>query len=205
MKNLKFVAIILFMIAGYADATEVDNTGEVKAAVSVMTKPGYKALTWMELIQRKYNLNETQTKALADSKMPDPHLAQAAELAKLSNKPVEEILKMRLEQKMGWGQIAKQLNIHPGELGKAVSSLRKEQSDERKKERDEKKRAEKEKNEADKKAREEKRAADKKEREEKRAAEKKEHEEKREQQGKSEKAERPERKEHPSNGNKRDK
>ena len=63
-------------------------------------------------------------------------MAMAAQLAKSSNKPIEEILKMQAESKTGWGNLAKQLGVNPSELGQAVSSLKHERNAERKQSKD---------------------------------------------------------------------
>ena len=60
-------------------------------------------------------------------------------LAELSGKTKEEILKMRTEQKMGWGAIAKALGVPPKELGQAIRDDRKERKAQRKLEKNERK------------------------------------------------------------------
>lgn len=60
-------------------------------------------------------------------------------LAQLSGKSKEEILKMRTEQNMGWGEIAKALGIKPSELGQAIRNDRKEKNAQRKLKKDERK------------------------------------------------------------------
>lgn len=95
--------------------------------------PATAPASWSTLLQGKYNLTDAQAKSLVDSKLPDSEQAKVAQLAKSSGKTVDEVLKMRTEDKMGWGKIAKTLGVHPSELGKAVSDLRKEQNSERKK------------------------------------------------------------------------
>ena len=60
-------------------------------------------------------------------------------LAELSGKTKEEILKMRTEQKMGWGAIAKALGVPPKELGQAIRDDRKEGKAQRKLEKNERK------------------------------------------------------------------
>ena len=83
-------------------------------------------------VQSKYNLSEAQMKAMNDAGIKGPHLAMTAQLAASSGKPVEDIIKMRTEDKMGWGKIAKTLGVQPGEIGKSVSSLRHEANEDRK-------------------------------------------------------------------------
>ena len=90
-------------------------------------------------VQSKYNLSEAQMKAMSDAGIKGPHLAMTAQLAASSGKPVEDIIKMRTEDKMGWGKIAKTLGVQPGEIGKSVSSLRHEAKEDRKQMREERK------------------------------------------------------------------
>jgi hypothetical protein len=81
-------------------------------------KPGY-----TEQLKTRYNLTDDQLKALRDKGMNDSQITMAAQLAQSSNKPIDDIVKMRLEDKMGWGKIAKELGVHPGEIGKGISSM----------------------------------------------------------------------------------
>lgn len=64
---------------------------------------------------------------------------RVSRLAELSGKTKEEILKMRTEQKMGWGAIAKSLGVPPRELGQAIRNDRKERNAQRKLEKNERK------------------------------------------------------------------
>ena len=54
----------------------------------------------------------------------DNDQTRVSRLAELSGKTKEEILKMRTEQKMGWGAIAKALGVPPKELGQAIRADR---------------------------------------------------------------------------------
>lgn len=94
-------------------------------------------------LQKKYELTDAQMTTLKNSNLPQPHLTKVAELAKESGKSIDEILKMRVEQKMGWGKIAKELGVHPGRLGRGVAEMnhehRAEHKEERKKEQQERK------------------------------------------------------------------
>ena len=94
---------------------------------------------WHDEIQSKYELNDDEMKKLEDSGLNHAQQTKAAKLASSSGKSVEEVLKMRTEDKMGWGQIAKKLGVHPGALGKANKGLKK--SAERRAERAEKRTA----------------------------------------------------------------
>jgi hypothetical protein len=90
---------------------------------------------WVDATKEKYNLTDEQIKTMTDKGLTRPQLAIAAQLSKSSNKPLDEILKMRTEDKMGWGKIAKELGVSPSEIGHSVSDLRHKIRDERKEER----------------------------------------------------------------------
>lgn len=132
LKNL--VMVLLLVAFGQVNATET-------------APPPPTTHTWSQLLQNKYNLTDAQMKALTESKLGDSQMAKAAQLAKSSNKPIEEILKMQTESKTGWGNLAKQLGVNPSELGQAVSSLKHERNAERKQLKDLAKAERKEKNE----------------------------------------------------------
>ena len=68
------------------------------------------------------NLTDADRALLEQSKIPSSQYSKVTNLSKASGKSVDEILKMRLEQKMGWGKIAKELGVHPGTLGNGEGS-----------------------------------------------------------------------------------
>jgi hypothetical protein len=142
-------------------ATVAQETAAPAPAPAPATEPAaeVKPATYSELLQKKYSLTEAEVKSLNDSKLNNEHQAMAARLARSSGKTIDEVLKMRTEDKMGWGKIAKTLGVAPGELGKAVSEMNKERNAARKAEVAEKNRVRKEKRDAERKARDEARAA----------------------------------------------
>jgi|GEM_PF-4856506 len=74
-------------------------------------------------LKEKYNLTDDQLKALHDKGMNDSQITMAAALAKESGKSIDDIVKMRLDEKMGWGKIAKELGIPPKEIGQAIAAM----------------------------------------------------------------------------------
>jgi hypothetical protein len=131
MRSFSKILVSVLLVCSVQKVFAADASGTV--TVPAQTTPS--SSSWSSLLQKKYNLTDAQVKSLSDSKLPESEQAKIAQLAKSSGKTVDEVLKMRLEDKMGWGKIAKTLGVHPGELGKAVSDLRKEQNAEKKKER----------------------------------------------------------------------
>lgn len=142
MKSLvlnSIVCITLSISSVMAHAEETANPPLGPGSPAPAPAPAPSTETgWNSLLQKKYSLTDAQMQTLNDSKLPDSQKAQVAQLAKSSGKSIDEVLKMRTEDKMGWGKIAKTLGVHPGELGKAVSELKREQNRDRKKDRDSK-------------------------------------------------------------------
>ncbi|MCB0385682.1 MAG: hypothetical protein KDD43_09835, partial [Bdellovibrionales bacterium] len=74
---------------------------------------------------------EEQYSNLQNQGLKGNQIAIIGGLAKESGKSVDEVAKMRLEDKMGWGKIAKEIGVHPSTIGQSVSSLRREVKSER--------------------------------------------------------------------------
>lgn len=140
--NLNTIAVMTFVLAASGVRAE-DAAQSPTPAPAPVTSPATTDTatdnSWNGLLQRKYSLTDEQMQSLNNSKLPDSQKAQVAQLAKSSGKSIDEVLKMRTEDKIGWGKIAKTLGVHQGEIGKAVSEMKKERNAERKKDRDSKK------------------------------------------------------------------
>ncbi len=109
---------------------------ELAKEETALEESGKKA-EFISEVKTKYNLTDEQIKTMQDKGLTNPQLAMAAQLAQSSGKTLDEVLKMRVDDKMGWGKIAKVLGVHPGEIGKSVSSLRHEVNDKHKEDRKE--------------------------------------------------------------------
>lgn len=75
-------------------------------------------------LKEKYNLTDEQIKEMREKGMNDSQITIAAQLAKTSEQPVEKVVDMRINQKIGWGRIAQDLGVHPSEIGRGVSEMR---------------------------------------------------------------------------------
>jgi hypothetical protein len=129
-------------------------------------------------LKEKYGLTDQQLTGMKGQGLKGPEIAKAAELSKASGKSLDEVLKMRTEQKMGWGKIAKELGVDPGKIGHAVSDLNHERRDDRKERREERREDRKERRE-ERKARRESRREAREERRESRQERREERQEKR--------------------------
>lgn len=88
-------------------------------------------------LKEKYSLTDEQLKTMHDKGMNNQQITIAAQLSKSSGKTIEEVTKMRTEDKMGWGKIAKELGVAPKEIGQSVASMRHEVNEKRAEKREE--------------------------------------------------------------------
>ena len=119
---LSFLMVSLNTAVALAD-DETNTEANDDSTTTTENRP--KENKWHSEIQEKYNYSDEQMTTLNDSGLNHAQISKVAHLSSLSDKPIDEILKMRTEDKMGWGKIAKELGVHPGEIGKATSDLRK--------------------------------------------------------------------------------
>lgn len=139
---IAFSVFAVFAItATFIKARATDNTAKVDDAAAVQkiedsgSKEPRAKTAWSTEVQKKYALSNEQMKSLEKAGLHGPQLAFAAEAAKASGKSIDEVIQMRIGDKMGWGKIAKKLGLPRGSLGHSVSTLRHDV----KKHRDEKK------------------------------------------------------------------
>lgn len=160
--QLKFASLMLtgMLVATPAFADQAAEEAQVEQEVVALEETA-KEPTFGKSVQEKYKLTDEQMKQMEDAGIKGPHLAMTAQLAASSGKTIEEVAKMRTEQKMGWGKIAKELGIHPGTLGNSIAELRKENRDARKEAKREEK-AERKQERAEKKAEKKQERADRK-------------------------------------------
>lgn len=122
------VAAIVFHAQPSFAADELEQAEQTTAEAA--KQPGFQ-----QAVKEKYSLTDEQMKAMQDKGIPPNQMAMIAEMAKASGKTTDQVLAMRVDQKMGWGAIAKELGVHPGEIGHAVSSLRRSERAEKAQER----------------------------------------------------------------------
>ncbi|MCC7402783.1 MAG: hypothetical protein IT288_00160 [Bdellovibrionales bacterium] len=115
-----FVSLSLFgsLAAG-------DENADLDAVEAANEEPA-KDTKWQSAVTSKFEMTDEQYKSLQDQGLKGNQIAMVAGLAKESGKTLDEIAKMRLEQNMGWGKIAKELGVHPGTIGQSVASVRHE-------------------------------------------------------------------------------
>ena len=127
MKKLTLSTLAVLALLAFANPVMAEEV-KVPAPAPTTAKPAAEP-TYLERIQKKYNLTDAELKSLSDSKLPDSQLTKVAQLSKSSGKSIDDVLKMRIDEKMGWGRIAKKLGVHPGELGHAESEMKKDRKD----------------------------------------------------------------------------
>jgi hypothetical protein len=99
---------------------------------------------WQSALKTQYKITDEQIKLMQEKGLSYPQMAMASSLAEKSGKSLDDVLKMRTEEKMGWGKIAKELGVPPKEIGQSVASVRHEIRDEKRETKEERKQAKRE-------------------------------------------------------------
>lgn len=111
-----------------------DELTQAETSLSEDVKqPNYEAA-----LKDKFGLTDAQLKTMHDKGMNNQQITMAAALSKESGKTVDEIVKMRTEDKMGWGKIAKELGVKPGTIGQSIAGMRHDVNEKRAEKRSEK-------------------------------------------------------------------
>ena len=121
------LAISLGAMADDTTATATTTTtpaGTVSTETATEVKSDQRSADLYTYVQTRYSLTDAQIADLKNAKLNSNQTLRVAELAKMSGKSVEEIIKMRYEQKMGWGKIAKELNLREKDVSHAVNKAR---------------------------------------------------------------------------------
>ena len=130
MKNLAFIFVALLM---FQLSHAVENDEQTDKQLESLSKSEVANNYWANQLKTKYNLTDEQVTKLQTSSISKTQMAMVAELAQKSNKSIDDVLKMRIDDKMGWGKIAKELGLHPKTIGQSVSQMRRETKEERRK------------------------------------------------------------------------
>jgi hypothetical protein len=125
-KALVVLMAAQLVIGSQARAEEDEVAKEEASLESVKDRP-----EWTQSLKTHYKLSDEQIQKMKDQGLNYPQMAMTSMLAEKSGKPIEDIMKMRNESKMGWGKIAKELGVPPKEIGQSVATLRHEIRDER--------------------------------------------------------------------------
>ncbi len=121
------LAISLGAMADDTTATATTTTtpaGTVSTETATEVKSDQRSADLYTYVQTRYSLTDAQIADLKNAKLNSNQTLRVAELAKMSGKSVEDIIKMRYEQKMGWGKIAKELNLREKDVSHAVNKAR---------------------------------------------------------------------------------
>lgn len=122
--NISALSLVLVLsVMALSGPSFADDTPAASDKPADTQTPQQQQESFLQRLQKKYSLIDQQMKTLEASKLPDAELVKVAELAKDSGKSIDDILKMRLDEKMGWGKIAKELKVKPSVLGQAVASM----------------------------------------------------------------------------------
>lgn len=96
---------------------------DTKSSKEPSTKSSPMDSKWTQELKTEYKLTDEQIKSLQDRGISGKDAVRLADLSKLSGKTLDEVVAMRMDQKMGWGNIAKKLGVSPKEIGQSVAKV----------------------------------------------------------------------------------
>jgi hypothetical protein len=131
---LGILMAISLSVPQMGQAQEGSLEAEEAAAEKTKDRP-----EWQSTLKTQYHLTDEQIKSMQDQGLSFPQMAMTSALAEKSGKPLADVLKMRTEDKMGWGKIANELGVEPKEIGQSVAAVRHEMRDEKRALKEEKK------------------------------------------------------------------
>ncbi len=126
MKKWILPALTLVLMGALSTAQSARADEDVLAAEEIAAQPTKDRPEWNNTLKTEYKLTDAQIKTMQDKGLTNPQMAMAAALSEKSGKTLDEVLKMRTEDKMGWGKIAKELGVPPQEIGQSVARARHE-------------------------------------------------------------------------------
>ena len=71
-------------------------------------------------LQRNYNLTQPELTALREAGLAWPSFARVVHFARVSNKTIQEILRMRFEDKKSWKCISDELEVAAQQMNKPI-------------------------------------------------------------------------------------
>ncbi|MES3038803.1 MAG: hypothetical protein V4736_12920 [Bdellovibrionota bacterium] len=122
----------LILLASLAAQVGLSQAVVAQEAAPAVTEPSTTVnVGWKNELKTEYKLTDEQIAAFEAKGVTGQAAIRVASLAKGSGKTTDEVMAMRIDQKMGWGKIAKTLGVHPSTMGRAVSSFKKSERRER--------------------------------------------------------------------------
>lgn len=83
---------------------------------------------WVPVLKSHHHLKDSQIQMMKEKGLTYPQMAMVSKMSEKSGKPVDDIIQLRITEKMAWGKIAEELGVIPKEIGQSVAALRHEVS-----------------------------------------------------------------------------
>lgn len=113
---LNLTGWIVFPLTTHAERDEID--AQIPRLEEAAKKTGFETK-----LKSRYTLTDVELKKLHEAGLNGAQITVAAQISSSAGVPIEEIVKMRTQQKMGWGEIAKTLGVPPKEIGESISAM----------------------------------------------------------------------------------
>ena len=109
------------MIYRYSlDSTSAEDKNEKGLAPSQVVS---ERLNLSEVIKNRYHFSDEQMQKMHDQGLDSVEIIKTAQLAESSKKPLNEVLKMRLQENQSWGMIAGDLGVDKALAEQAVVKI----------------------------------------------------------------------------------
>ncbi len=117
---MKFLTILLLLMCTLIFAQEIDPL-DIAEQKELSQMNEQKQMQWRMHIKTQYKLTDEQINNYQNENLSFPGIVFALEMARQSDKSIDEIIKMRAGSKNGWGKIAKELGVTHSGLKKVLS------------------------------------------------------------------------------------
>ena len=116
---IKKLAVFVFALTVFTTVSNAQyNTGDAKLdafLVGINDDAKKDPVVFTKDMSTTYKVPETQVKTMSESGMKSGDIFMVLETAKITKKPVDEVVKVyKANKDKGWGAISKELGIKPG-------------------------------------------------------------------------------------------
>ncbi len=120
MKLYQVVAILVGCAVLASSQMASADIGEVQRLQAQLVN-GKRKVDLQSRLKTEHGLSASEVAKYQEQGLDDRQLTIAARFAKASGISLAGIVKMRLQEKKGWGEIAKTLGVDPSEIGLRIN------------------------------------------------------------------------------------
>lgn len=114
LTGFAFAATVVAVVSTFFATSQsaFASIGEIEKQVALLASEAKKS-DYSERLKRRYFLSNVELKVFHRRGLSDAQITVAAQIAEASGKMTYEVVNMRVDEKMSWGQITKRLGVPP--------------------------------------------------------------------------------------------